>query len=163
MSHKSHELVLLLDFFHKKSSSSLVDAQHPPRNEEMKKEAQSVSHHSRILASTIIEAFVTQEPHIVATWIRHRLTTFDRPNSRPSNEIDFRELQNQLEDVQRVRKIAHKQPFRKSKLDRHRPQILLLHAANASYKDIQSWLRRYKRLKISTSTIFRAIRRWSNE
>jgi len=163
MSNKSLELVLLLDFFHKKSSSDIAYAQHPPRNREMDKDAKCISHHSRTLASTIIEALAIHEPQIVSTWIRHRLTTVNRPNSLQRNKLDLRELQNQLEDVQRVRKIDGKQPFRKSKLDRHRPQILFLHASDASYKDIQLWLRRYKRLRVSSSTIFRSIKRWSNE
>jgi len=163
MSLKVHELVSLIDYFAKRSISNINDAQRPSGNGKMGQDTQRILQHSRVLASVIIEALQTHPPHLIATWMRHRLTTLDRPNSRSSNEIDLVELKNQLEDVQRVREIAHKQPFRKSKLDRYRPQILLLHAANGSYKDIQTWLRRYKRLKVSSSTIFRAIRRWKNE
>lgn len=158
-----HEFVRLVDFFSKESTVEAVDAQQPQGNGEMEREAQHVSYHARVLASVLIEALQCHEPRIIATWIRHRLTTVNRPNSQAQNGVDLRELQAQLADVQRVREVGQKQPFRKSKLDRYRPQILLLHATGASFRDIQVWLRRYRRLRVSPSTIFRVIQRWKDE
>ena len=77
--------------------------------------------------------------------------------------MDTNELNQQLQEVRRLREVARRKRFGKSRLNRYRAQIELLRNRGASLRDIAIWLRRFKRVKVHPSTVGRAIARWQGE
>ena len=69
-------------------------------------------------------------------------------------------LEDQLAAVRRLRSVARRKPYKRSRLDRYRAEIEALAAGGASGYEIALWLRRFKRTKVHPSTVWRAIRRW---
>ena len=69
-------------------------------------------------------------------------------------------LQAQLQAVRAARIEARRQRYRRSRLDRFRAEIETLANAGASHRDIQLWLRQFKRTKVDARTVGRALARW---
>lgn len=70
------------------------------------------------------------------------------------------ELKAQLATVRAIRRIARRQHRARSRLDRHRAEIESLAEAGASSYDIALWLRKFKRMRVHPTTVWRAIKRW---
>lgn len=65
-----------------------------------------------------------------------------------------------LSRIRAARRLRKKKRF--SRLDRHRAQIQALKQQHgASLSEIQAWLKQHARITVATSTILRALRRWS--
>ena len=71
------------------------------------------------------------------------------------------DLQNQLAQIQAQRKAARRKPYRRSRLERHRAELLALARAGASHRDLALWLREYKRVKVHPTTVGRALAKWT--
>jgi len=72
------------------------------------------------------------------------------------------ELKVQLAAVRNVRRIARRGRRARSRLDRYRAEIETLTKAGASSYDIALWLRKFKRIKVHPTTVWRALKRWRN-
>lgn len=70
------------------------------------------------------------------------------------------ELKSQLAAVRKARRIARRRRSGRSRLDRHRTEIVALAEAGASTYDIALWLRQFKRTRVHPTTVWRALRRW---
>lgn len=70
------------------------------------------------------------------------------------------DLMQQLEAVQAERALKQKKRYRRSRLDRYRAEVLYLEEAGASHEDIRLWLSQYKHVKMHSTTIGRAVKRW---
>lgn len=69
-------------------------------------------------------------------------------------------LKEELAVVHRLRRIARRRVFTRSRLDRHRADIQALAAVGASSYDIALWLRTFKRIRVHPTTVWRALKRW---
>ena len=61
-----------------------------------------------------------------------------------------------------LRRDAHlhvRRRYHRSRLDRHRAELVMLHKAEASFAELRRWLSSCKRLKVSRTTIFRYLRK----
>jgi hypothetical protein len=70
------------------------------------------------------------------------------------------ELKGQLEQVRSIRRTARRETLVRSRLDRYRAEIEALAAAGASSYDIALWLRKFKRIRVHPTTVWRALKRW---
>jgi len=70
------------------------------------------------------------------------------------------EVKAQLAAVRKARRIARRRRRERSRLDRHRAEIVALAEAGASTYDIALWLRQFKRTRVHPTTVWRALRRW---
>lgn len=71
-------------------------------------------------------------------------------------------LKDELAVVHRLRRIARRRVFTRSRLDRYRADIQALAAAGASSYDIALWLRTFKRIRVHPTTVWRALKRWAH-
>lgn len=149
MSHNAKALADLLGSF----------AHQPPRTTEDHQLQSDV----RVLASVLIAALRHHAPADVATWIRWRLRTSQRPDHRSVTAVSEDDLARQLNDVRRIRKVAKRRKRNGSKLDACRAELLELRRQGASWSDLQAWLRRYPRIKVDRSTVIRRVRVWLGE
>ena len=60
-----------------------------------------------------------------------------------------------LADIRAYRNAALKTRYRSSKLKRYRNELVALHRAGASYRELAFWLRRHHRLRADPTTIRR--------
>ena len=60
-----------------------------------------------------------------------------------------------LSDIRAYRSAAIKVRYRSSKLRRYRNELVALHRAGASYRELAFWLRRHHRLRADPTTIRR--------
>lgn len=60
-----------------------------------------------------------------------------------------------LDAIREHRSVARKRRYRPSKLMRYRAELVALHQAGASYRELAYWLRRDHRLSVNHSTIRR--------
>lgn len=60
-----------------------------------------------------------------------------------------------LADIRAYRSAAIKVRYRSSKLRRYRNELVALHRAGASYRELAFWLRRHHRLRADPTTIRR--------
>ncbi len=72
-------------------------------------------------------------------------------------------LQAELNAVRRLRRIARRRRRSRSRLDRYRAELESLAAAGASSNDLAVWLRRFKRVHVHPTTVWRALRRWRQD
>lgn len=72
-------------------------------------------------------------------------------------------LDQQLTHVQAQRRIARRQPFRRSRLERYRAELLALAERGASHRDLALWLRQFKRVKVHPTTVGRALAKWTSK
>jgi hypothetical protein len=61
----------------------------------------------------------------------------------------------ELTSIQEQRKTMRKLSYRKSRLLKHRAEIVALKKSGASLHDIALWLRQKKRIKVSHTTVMR--------
>lgn len=61
----------------------------------------------------------------------------------------------ELAAIRQRRKIARRQPYRKSKLERHRAELVKLRRAGASYPELVTWLRLSHQLTVVHTTVMR--------
>ncbi len=61
----------------------------------------------------------------------------------------------ELTEIHNQRKMMRQQTYRKSRLTRHRAELVALKKAGASLHDIALWLRQKKRIKVSHTTVMR--------
>jgi len=120
----------------------------------------------RLLVATIIHALRSKvTPQIIASWINWRIRNQGRPHERQrfqSKPITDADLDAQIQDVKRVRKITENSKRGRSKLDPHRAEILRLRRKSSSWKDIICWLRRFKRLEVSKSALIDRVKIWES-
>jgi len=64
-----------------------------------------------------------------------------------------------LSDLRRDAKMRHRRRYCRSRLDRHRAEVVKLRLAGASLSELQRWLRASRRIKVSRTTIFRYLRK----
>jgi hypothetical protein len=69
-------------------------------------------------------------------------------------------LAGELEAVRGLRQVARRRRSQRSRLDRYRAEIESLARAGASSYDIPLWLRKFKRVRVHPTTVWRALRRW---
>jgi hypothetical protein len=69
-------------------------------------------------------------------------------------------LSEQINDIQIQRKTNAKRKFRKSRLDKHRADLIELKNIGGSWQDLTDWLLKYKRVKITKSAVRHAFKRW---
>jgi adenosyl cobinamide kinase/adenosyl cobinamide phosphate guanylyltransferase len=62
--------------------------------------------------------------------------------------------------LRKKRKASHRPRYYKSRLDRYRSQLETLQALGASFEEMAVWLRKHKRTRVATSTVWRVFRRW---
>lgn len=60
-----------------------------------------------------------------------------------------------LANIRAYRSAARKTRYRSSKLRRYRNELVALHRAGASYRELAFWLRRHHRLRADPTTIRR--------
>ncbi len=72
-------------------------------------------------------------------------------------------LRDQLETVRGIRLVARRRSHSRSRLDRYRAEIVELAAQGASSYDIALWLRKFKRIKVHPTTVWRALKRWDSQ
>lgn len=70
------------------------------------------------------------------------------------------DLLQQLQSIRDERALKHKKRYRRSRLDRYRAEFLYLQEAGASHEDIRLWLSKYQHVKMHSTTISRALKRW---
>jgi len=80
--------------------------------------------------------------------------------TQPFNPANPRQLREQLAVIRADRALGRRRRFARSKLDRYRAEIEALAAQGASWRDITAWLRRFKRTKVSASTVGRRLQLW---
>ena len=80
--------------------------------------------------------------------------------STPSEQVDPSILREQLEAVRADRAIARKRRYSRSRLDRYRAEIEVLASEGASWREITTWLRKHKRVKVSPTTVGRRLHHW---
>ena len=65
-----------------------------------------------------------------------------------------------LAAVRAVRAVARRRTtWGKSRLAKHRSELVKMHAAGASYADLALWLRTEKRVKVDRSTVMRYLKK----
>ena len=70
-------------------------------------------------------------------------------------------LDTQLAHIQAQRRAAQRQPYRRSRLERYRAELLALAERGASHRDLAFWLRQFKRLNVHPTTVGRALSKWT--
>lgn len=65
----------------------------------------------------------------------------------------------ELTALKEQRKTMRQQTYRKSRLTRHRAELVALKKAGASLHDIALWLRQKKRIKVSHTTVMRFLKK----
>jgi len=66
----------------------------------------------------------------------------------------------ELDRLKALQKIGQRRPYRKSKLSKHRAELVKLHKAGASLRHIPTWLHYYKKIKVARSTIMRYLKKF---
>ena len=69
-------------------------------------------------------------------------------------------LATELEAIRDTRRVARRRRTGRSRLDRYRTEIETLAIAGVSSYDIALWLRKFKRMRVHPTTVWRALRRW---
>lgn len=69
-------------------------------------------------------------------------------------------LENQLNEVKRIRELSKRKKNKRSRLDKFRTELVELRLLGASWKDLQVWLQTFKRIKMSISGIRSALTKW---
>jgi len=64
-----------------------------------------------------------------------------------------------LYDLRQNAKLRHRRRYCRSRLDRHRAELVKLRLAGATLSELQRWLRAARRIKVSRTTIFRFLRK----
>jgi len=64
-----------------------------------------------------------------------------------------------LSDLRQDAKLRHRRRYCRSRLARHRAELVKLRLAGASLAELQRWLRTSRRVKISRTSIFRFLRK----
>jgi len=75
------------------------------------------------------------------------------------------QLQREIQTIRRINKVRKKISYRKnhSRLNKYKGEIMKLRQIEeASYQEIQIWLRQHKRIKVWPSTIQRRFELWIN-
>ncbi|MCP5156699.1 MAG: hypothetical protein H6983_21165 [Ectothiorhodospiraceae bacterium] len=70
------------------------------------------------------------------------------------------DLARELDATRRLRAIARRRGRARSRLDRLRAEIEALAGEGASTHDIALWLRKFRRIRVHPTTVWRALRRW---
>lgn len=75
-----------------------------------------------------------------------------------------RDIETQLREIQEQRELQRKRkkPRSSSKLENFRGEILQLKDMGASYEDIRTWLRKYKKVGAGRSTIWKKVKEWND-
>ena len=60
-----------------------------------------------------------------------------------------------LSELRQDAKLRRRRRYHRSRLDRHRAELVKLRRNGASYAELQRWLRAAKRLMVSRTTVFR--------
>lgn len=61
----------------------------------------------------------------------------------------------ELAAIHRRRSIARRKPYQRSKLARHRAELVALRRAGASYPDLVTWLRTRHQMTVAHTTVLR--------
>ncbi len=61
----------------------------------------------------------------------------------------------ELEKLRECKRIARQLAYYQSRLDRHRAELVALRKAGASFREITLWLRQFKHVKITHTTVMR--------
>ena len=61
----------------------------------------------------------------------------------------------ELDEIRRIREIARRSAYRKSRLRRHQEELIQMREKGASFADLQTWLRVKKRISVARSTVQR--------
>lgn len=62
---------------------------------------------------------------------------------------------NELNSIRNLKLIRRRKVYAKSRLLRYHAELIAMHEAKASYREITLWLRRNKRIKISHTSVMR--------
>ncbi len=108
----------------------------------------------KVLVDAMIQALLTGEkPADLALRIA-KINNRKHPSLHP---LSVNEATATLADIKKLRQLATKQNNTRGsrKLDKYRQELGALHCAKATQRDMQAWLKREKRLKVSQTTIRR--------
>lgn len=61
----------------------------------------------------------------------------------------------ELTAIRSRRKIAQRQPYRRSRLERYRAELVALRRVGGSYPDLVTWLRTTHRMTVAHTTVMR--------
>jgi len=73
------------------------------------------------------------------------------------------ELIRQFKKIQEIKRKSRKRRYRRSRLDKYRREIEVITDHGASWRDIATWLRQERRIKVHPTTVGRAIDRWRGD
>ena len=118
---------------------------------------------AELLAKAIMQALTVAPAPQVRGWLTHRMRSSEKPDRRKILPLNPSEIQAQMEDVKRVKKLSKKHQYSHNKLDPYRAEINLLHQDGYSLSEIRNWLWRYRRVKADKSTVSRSIARWATK
>lgn len=74
--------------------------------------------------------------------------------------MDKDKILDQFYDVKYKRGVYRRRRYKRSRLDRFRAEIEVIHSAGGSWRDITIWLRLHRKIKVHPTTVGRAIARW---
>ncbi len=64
----------------------------------------------------------------------------------------------ELMEIRQIRRTARRKPYRVSRLNRYRAELVALRQAGASYPDLVTWLRIKKRKVVAHTTVMRFLK-----
>ena len=64
-------------------------------------------------------------------------------------------IEDELDAIRQRRAATRRKPYRRSRLARHRADLVRLRRKGASYPELAAWLRKYRRVKVSHTTVMR--------
>jgi len=65
--------------------------------------------------------------------------------------------------LRQQRRAARRRRYKRSRLDRYRAEIEVIHTSGGSWRDIAIWLRQYRRTKVHPTTVGRALAKWQEQ
>lgn len=80
---------------------------------------------------------------------------------RTETDAQATHMINATEELDRIRQrraLTARKPYRASRLERHRAELVELRRAGASYPELADWLRREKRTKVCHTTVLRYLK-----
>jgi hypothetical protein len=76
---------------------------------------------------------------------------------------DEEKILTQLYEVKYKRGVYRRKRYKRSRLDRFRAEIEIIHKAGGSWRDIAIWLRQYRNMKVHPTTVGRALASWQGK
>lgn len=76
-------------------------------------------------------------------------------NAQDMKNIASFDAQTELEKIRARRKLSRKKHYQKSRLDKHRAELVKLRKSGASFPELALWLRLERHTKISHTTVMR--------